>query len=373
MDSTKIIDWYKKSKRRFLGPNGKKYKINFNKKPTDKIVLKFSLTEASTAPTLVEPPPTLDLRKFLTPVKDQGENGDSVAFSIACTKEYQNWVVNEQLESLSPWFIYVNANTTDPKSCDTGLDITQGFDVLKNIGIATEADLKTPINCPSMPIIIPENVITNAAKNKINNYHVISTIQELKSSLANYGPCPLGLPVYNYSSTFWKKNSVDKLQGGHCVSVVGYTEDNFIIRNSWGENWGEKGYSYWSFIDWDIQLELFSANNLTGTTIAPSITNPLLANPNALPIITPAKGIISASIPVTTPVPSPVPTIAPGILTPSTNTSISSSDSNSSKKVISSNKDGLSTLTIISIIIGCLILILIALYLFFMPNNLFRK
>merc|ERR1712004_491341 len=31
---------------------------------------------------------------------------------------------------------------------------------------------------------------------------------------------------------------------GHCLAVVGYTEDYWIIRNSWGSSWGQDGYMY---------------------------------------------------------------------------------------------------------------------------------
>ena len=33
-------------------------------------------------------------------------------------------------------------------------------------------------------------------------------------------------------------------QGGHAVAIVGYTPDRFIIRNSWGTGWGDKGFAY---------------------------------------------------------------------------------------------------------------------------------
>ena len=38
----------------------------------------------------------------------------------------------------------------------------------------------------------------------------------------------------------------EKLLGGHAVAVVGYCnkQKHFIIRNSWGEEWGDKGYFY---------------------------------------------------------------------------------------------------------------------------------
>ena len=33
-------------------------------------------------------------------------------------------------------------------------------------------------------------------------------------------------------------------RGGHAIALVGYTADRFIVRNSWGTNWGDKGFAY---------------------------------------------------------------------------------------------------------------------------------
>jgi Papain family cysteine protease len=38
-------------------------------------------------------------------------------------------------------------------------------------------------------------------------------------------------------------------RGGHAVSIVGYKSDRFIIRNSWGTGWGDKGFGYASLAD----------------------------------------------------------------------------------------------------------------------------
>lgn len=36
----------------------------------------------------------------------------------------------------------------------------------------------------------------------------------------------------------------DTVGGGHAVSLVGYTKNYFIVRNSWGSGWGDKGLAY---------------------------------------------------------------------------------------------------------------------------------
>lgn len=38
--------------------------------------------------------------------------------------------------------------------------------------------------------------------------------------------------------------------GGHAVAIIGYTRDGFIIQNSWGEDWGHKGFALLPYEDW---------------------------------------------------------------------------------------------------------------------------
>ena len=51
----------------------------------------------------------------------------------------------------------------------------------------------------------------------------------------------ISLPVIS------RKGSADD---GHAVAIVGYTADGFIIQNSWGEDWGTKGFALLPYEDY---------------------------------------------------------------------------------------------------------------------------
>ena len=66
-------------------------------------------------------------------------------------------------------------------------------------------------------------------------------------AMATYGPMGVSLLVdgdgwYKYSSGVYSGPCGD---GGHAVNIVGYGTDNgqayWIIKNSWGPGWGDKG------------------------------------------------------------------------------------------------------------------------------------
>jgi cathepsin L len=73
----------------------------------------------------------------------------------------------------------------------------------------------------------------------------------LKESVASYGPHAVaidaaGVSFQLYTSGIYNDQSCSALLLDHGVGVIGYgTEsgtDYWLVRNSWGVNWGEKGY-----------------------------------------------------------------------------------------------------------------------------------
>jgi C1A family cysteine protease len=71
------------------------------------------------------------------------------------------------------------------------------------------------------------------------------TIEELKTALVYFGPLTFTVNASfgNYSSGVF--NNCNRGRTNHMVLAVGYTEDAWIIKNSWGTDWGtEGGYIY---------------------------------------------------------------------------------------------------------------------------------
>lgn len=60
-----------------------------------------------------------------------------------------------------------------------------------------------------------------------------------------------------HGDAVWKRLRLDKtelrvkaphkVQGGHVVTIVGYDEQGFIFKNSWGTGWGDRGYGRMSY------------------------------------------------------------------------------------------------------------------------------
>jgi C1A family cysteine protease len=64
---------------------------------------------------------------------------------------------------------------------------------------------------------------------------VYESFESLEVAKTGQVPMPSSIPHKN-----------DKCLGGHAVCIVGYDDAHasFIMRNSWGASWGDKGYFY---------------------------------------------------------------------------------------------------------------------------------
>jgi len=93
---------------------------------------------------------------------------------------------------------------------------------------------------------------TNFTRIFVDQYgSVDSSVNAIKSEIMSRGPVATGVnanPLWDsYTGGVWK-GSCDQTSIDHIVSIVGWgvdptdSSDYWIVRNSWGEYWGEKGW-----------------------------------------------------------------------------------------------------------------------------------
>ncbi len=126
-------------------------------------------------------------------------------------------------------------------------------------------------------------------------YNVASDEQSIMHEIYRWGPITTGIMVfpdfmtgYDGTTIYTHPDKTAQSIGGHCISVVGWGEAQqdgqtvkyWICRNSWGTDWGVKGYFKMQRGLTDVQLE----QNCLG--MLPDFPGMTIVNPDIIPIET---------------------------------------------------------------------------------------
>jgi C1A family cysteine protease len=205
-------------------------------------------------------PQKVDLRKAWWTINDQGGTGSCVGWAtVDGIMRYHLVQANRlsQSQLLSPRFVWMASKETDEFSQrpetfieGAGTSLKAAMDIARKYGNVLDTDL--PFKIDTLMYIGSENAFyANASMRKAANYfNLAKNLTQWKSWLANNGPILAGLGVDStWDNAKTTHGNLDTFQpgtvrGGHAVCIVGYTADRFIIRNSWGTAWGDKGFGY---------------------------------------------------------------------------------------------------------------------------------
>lgn len=110
-------------------------------------------------------------------------------------------------------------------------------------------------------------------------YARVTTAKGLKLCMTYNGPCLMVLPLYPVSAAsvmtdrldFWKPapsspasvpsmTSTAPAPVGHAVAVVGYSDHRraFLLRNSWGSSWGDRGHCWLPYDEFHVAWECWT-------------------------------------------------------------------------------------------------------------------
>lgn len=200
-------------------------------------------------PTIV--PEQVDLRQWCSPVEQQEELGSCTANALVGALEFLEIKEKGEYTDLSRLFVYYNERVIEGTVLeDAGAQIRDGIKALKRWGVAPH--VLWPYEVDSFMDRPSKAAFEEAKKHRIQSYFRIFTLNDMKTALATGFPFVFGFVVFSgfMTETVMRTgigqmpHENEDIEGGHAVLAVGYDnkEQRFLVRNSWGTEWGQKGY-----------------------------------------------------------------------------------------------------------------------------------
>ena len=203
-------------------------------------------------------PSSKDLRAPWWRINDQGSTGACVGYATAYGVLRWHYVKEGKIkrtELPSARFVWMaNKETDNITSFPTtfiekaGTQTKLALRVVRNYGCVLEKVL--PMS-GKLSMLSRSAFYTMATRLRIASYHNLGQdLDAWRRWLALQGPILTRLNVdrtWDRATTLGGHLDVyqpNTVRGGHAVCLVGYTRDYFIVRNSWGTTWGDRGFAY---------------------------------------------------------------------------------------------------------------------------------
>ena len=195
---------------------------------------------------------SVSLKDHFTKVKDQGKIGACTVFAISSIFEYNLKRYTGEEIDLSESFVYYNVRHLDGKELeDTGSSYQAVIASVGTQGICKESlhpYTSLLSNAPS-----DEAYLDGETRRITKAQNVNIKADDIKSAIQEGYPVAISLKIFdsfNTTTGFVKRPTKSEIEsadfGYHAMVIVGYSDDTkfFVVRNSWGEDFGDKGYCY---------------------------------------------------------------------------------------------------------------------------------
>ncbi len=210
----------------------------------------------------IEPAPlpdAVDLRQSWHTVPDQGHTASCVGWTVADSLLRWHLVKEGRLptdQRLSARHVWMAAKETDQREQypstfleQDGTSLKAGLDVVRKFGAVLESEL--PWN--GLADVAPEDYYRSAKSRRIMAYFNLGDdsvpdrtahFPEWRKWLAQSGPVVVLIALDRHIHTAQLDTfDAGSVTGSHAAALFGYGPDHFLLRSSWGPNWGDGGYA----------------------------------------------------------------------------------------------------------------------------------
>lgn len=109
--------------------------------------------------------------------------------------------------------------------------------------------------------MVPRQALNAVKRNGVKGDHIeefakVTNYDMIKMGIICNGPVMIGMAAYEDPTYFWRPTK--NLLGGHAVILVGWNEEGYILQNSWGYEYGNKGKIVLPYKDQKYILEAWT-------------------------------------------------------------------------------------------------------------------
>jgi len=226
---------------------------------------------------------SVDLRRWCSPVEDQGDIGSCTAQAGVALVEYFNRRTVGQDYNGSRLFLYkATRRLLGWEDRDSGTYLRSTMKAMCLFGVPPEKYWPYDVSRwneepPAFLYALGQNFqAVKYYRHDLPGDSTDDVLRKIKRHLCGGLPSMFGFTVYSsiYSPSVEQTGEIpfpgsgDRQEGGHAIVAVGYDDNKVIrgtkgallIRNSWGTSWGDKGYGWmpYAYVEEGLAVDFWS-------------------------------------------------------------------------------------------------------------------